>query len=216
MRTRTLNDAIAKDAFVLSLLDLDTSFFSSLTADQLSSLQALLNSTPRILWITHSAQVKSADPDFGLLLGAARCIRQELGIPFATVEVDQFTPMALDAVLDVQEKFRRQISQEHLDARDYEFAIHDGIAYTGRYHWTSMTHMLNARPEKDSPLKLDIATYGAIGSLGWTPDQIAPLGPDEVDVDIRYVGLNFRVCPIFNSLFYFTSLKLTKEYDRIS
>ncbi|KAK1139769.1 Type I Iterative Polyketide synthase (PKS) [Aspergillus melleus] len=192
VQTHTLDQAVAKNALVISLLDLDGPFFKSITADQLSALQTLLTSAPRILWVTHSAQVKSANPDFGLVLGAARCIRQETGIPFATVEVDAFTPSTLDAVLSVQDKFRRQQSQNGLDAKEYEFAVHDEVVYTGRYHWASLTDMLNAQPEQGSSLKLDIATYGAIGSLGWVPDQIDPLGADDVEVDIRYVGLNFR------------------------
>ncbi|PLB49359.1 putative polyketide synthase [Aspergillus steynii IBT 23096] len=192
VNTRFLSDPIPKDAFVISLLDLDNPFFKSMTETQLSSFQSMLASTPRILWITHSAQVRSSNPDFGLLLGVARCIRQEMSVPFATVEVDEFTPEALNAVLGVQEKLRRQVLQEELDARDYEFAIHDGIVHTGRYHWTSMTDMLAARLEQDVPLKLDISPYGAVGSLGWVPGETVPLGADDVEVDIRYVGLNFR------------------------
>lgn len=194
VKAHSLDGPVAKDALVISLLDLDTPFLKSMTTDQLSALQALLAATPRILWVTHSAQVKCADPDFGLVLGAARSIRQELSIPFTTLEVDQFTPSALDAVLSVHEKLRRQQSGDELEAKDYEFVINDGIVYTGRFHWNSLNDMLIARPEQDTPLKLDIASYGAIGSLGWVPDETASLGPDDVEVDIRYVGLNFRVC----------------------
>lgn len=41
-----------------------------------------------MLWITESCQSNCVNLNFGQITGLARCIRSELGVAFATCEVD--------------------------------------------------------------------------------------------------------------------------------
>jgi NADPH:quinone reductase-like Zn-dependent oxidoreductase len=47
--------------------------------------------------------------------------------------------------------------------------------------------------DNEALIKLNIGTYGLIDTLQWSQVAESKLGGDEVEVEVRYVGLNFRV-----------------------
>ncbi|KAF7586509.1 hypothetical protein BBP40_008777 [Aspergillus hancockii] len=165
---------------------------SSLDEKRFAAFKGFVSSSPRILWVTQSLQVGCDDPRYGLVLGVSRTIRQELGHYFGTFEIDCFDNNAIISLVKVYEKFARQYERKDSADLDYEFALHDGTIYIGRFRWSSLTDKLLKIPDPGSPAKLSIRSYGSLDSLYWTPDRISILGPDDLEVDIKYVGLNFR------------------------
>jgi hypothetical protein len=188
-----IEDDIPYKQQVVSLLDLEGPFFVNISEQNWSAFQKLIKSSPRILWVTNSVELSCANPDFSLVMGISRTARQEQEVQFGTLQVDSFDTAAAESLLKVAGKFFKQPSESGLIDADYEFALHDGCIYIPRMQWSSLTDRLLLAPGLDAPVKLDIVSYGAIDSLCWKEAEIDSPGPNEVEVDIKFVGLNFRV-----------------------
>lgn len=183
---------------IISLLDLEGPFFDNISENRYSTLQRYISGcvdTTRILWVTKETQISCEDPRFSLVLGFARTMRYERGLDFGTFEIDRFDSVASDALVTVYEKFKNQKRDSTLNP-EYEFALHDGTVHIGRFHWMSLPDQLLAAPDKDAPKKLSIGAYGVMDTLQWIQVEQYQLEKDQVEVDIQYIGLNFRVCDI--------------------
>ncbi|GAT27795.1 polyketide synthase [Aspergillus luchuensis] len=154
--------------------------------------QSLIKCSPRILWITPSVELGCHDPEFGIVLGASRTVRQEEALHFGTLQIDQFNKTAIRPTLRVCEKFFEATDGQDTTDIDYEFALQNGTVYVPRFHWESLSDCLLREPDPTVPIKLDVSTYGSMNSLGWVEHELGLPGPHEVMVDVSYVGLNFR------------------------
>ncbi|GAB1210492.1 hypothetical protein APSETT445_009286 [Aspergillus pseudonomiae] len=190
----TLNGQVSPTDTVISLLDLNGPFFKGMDENSLSEFKGLVGSSERILWVTKSLQITCDNPDYGLVLGVSRTIKRELGHYFGTFEIDKFDSNAVSALLRVFNKFCQQYHAKDTTDLDYEFALHEGVIHVGRFQWTSLTEKLFSDSAIGLPTKLAVSSPGSLNSLQWTPDgtMTGILGADDTEVDIHYVGLNFR------------------------
>ncbi|KAH1629843.1 hypothetical protein KXX39_003331 [Aspergillus fumigatus] len=178
---------------IVSLLDVQEPFFKSLSETSWKSFQSLVTATPRILWVMPSVELTCQNPDFAIALGVSRTARQEQGLHFGTLQIDEFHASAAAALVKVTERFFSQLDwQTGLRDHEYEFTLHGGQVYTPRFHWTRLEDRLCREPLPNASIKIDVKAYGSMESLYWCEDQPQPLGPDDIEVDIKYVGLNFR------------------------
>ncbi|KAF4767156.1 hypothetical protein HAV15_009313 [Penicillium sp. str.  len=188
----TKGEAIPHGQRVISFLDFESPFFYEMSEEDWMLFQQLMNSTPQILWVTNSVELKCANPNFSLVMGVSRTARQEQEIQFGTFQVDNFDSFAAEALLKVSTKFFKQGDQTGLDDVDYEFALHDGYVYIPRMRWSSLSDRLLYSPNIDVPMKLDIASYGTLDSLSWQGHELDLPEADEIEVEVKFVGLNFR------------------------
>ena len=190
----SLNDSPPTDGFVISLLDLTGPFFNKITTEALAKFQAYMSGLKEtgLLWLTKASQIDCKDPDYALVLGMARTLRSELSLDFFTFEVENFDESSWQALLEVYEKIQQRTKDDELNP-DYEYAFTDGKVMTGRYHWLSVDEELQDTQKLGMPVRLEIGKYGLLDSLSWVPIEHQPLVGDQVEVDIRCVGLNFKV-----------------------
>ncbi|KAJ6082548.1 hypothetical protein N7499_007422 [Penicillium canescens] len=189
-----LGQPIPPGTDVVSLIDLEGPFFSNMSGDRFHQLQLFTTQMThsRILWITESSQMSCNDPRFGLVLGFARTIRHEVMPDFTTFEIDKFDSIGATSVARVLEHVHRQRSCPWVDP-DYEFALRQGVVYVSRANWTSTRESLvAAMPPNNGGKALDIGTYGLLSSLAWCEQDQRPLQDNEIEVDMKYVSLNFR------------------------
>lgn len=191
----TKGEAIPHRQRVISFLDFESPFFYDTSEKDWMAFQDLMKSSPQILWVTHSVELKCANPNFSLVMGVSRTARQEQEIQFGTFQVDNFDSFAAAALLKVSTKFFRQGDRTGLDDVDYEFALRDGCVYIPRIRWSSLSDRLLYSPDIDAPIKLDIASYGTLDSLSWREHELGSPEADEIEVEVKFVGLNFRVSP---------------------
>ena len=179
---------------VISLLDLTSPFFDEISSEKLSAFQQYVQNlkSSGILWVTRSAQVGCKDPRYGQVLGVARTIRSELLIDFATFEIDEVDSCALQCFFEVFCKFQRRVKGPQHDP-DYEFALFEGSIQIPRFHWIPVLEQLSAISEHELPRKLEIGKLGFLQSLRWVQDKPIHLADDQVEVEPRAVGLNFKV-----------------------
>lgn len=190
----TLESLPPADEDVIAFLDLEGPFFDAISKENYDAfIQYLSSRKGRTLWVTRPTQMSCKDPRFGFVLGLARTIRYEAMLDFGTLEIDNFDATAAKRVVDVYEKFARQHSTDHQDP-ECEFSLHQGTIYTARFHWMPLEQQQLPSPETDIPKSLEVASPGDLHSLAWAEKDVGELGPDEVEVNITHVGLNFRVC----------------------
>lgn len=177
----------------ISTIDLEGPFFNEISEEDYKTFLVYLakfKSESGMLWLTRPAQIDCTDPAYGIGSGYIRSIRIELGIDFWTLELDSLNSSATTAAMAVCRKFRqRSPSNETIDS---EYAVKNGTVYTGRYHWVSTEEELRYEQNSD-PKKLLLGQPGVLSSMELVHcDAVEPLD-DEVEVDVRYMGVNFRV-----------------------
>lgn len=193
MQWSALGEQIEPEQDAISLIDLDGPFFHSMSETDYSQLKGLLASTKNMLWVTKSIQMKCEDPAYGLVLGLARTARLEEIGDFGTFEVDEFNDSAADALVKVFINFQQQRQVKDWQWKDYEFALHDGAIYVPRLHWNRIRDYLFTPAPDAIPRTLDVGIYGVLETIRWAPKRMQPLKPDEIEVKMSYIGMNFRV-----------------------
>ncbi|KAF4244021.1 hypothetical protein CNMCM8980_010357 [Aspergillus fumigatiaffinis] len=185
---------------IVSLLDLEVPFFDGITKENLALfLQTVKDhSTSNFLWVTHAAQIRPQDPRFAQVLGMARTLRSELGISFATLEMQDFGPGAMEAICLLLRNIQQRRTAEPTEAAsefdpDQEFAWTDGVIHVSRMHWLSIPKALTHHGGDFSTATLEIGRPGLLNTLRWVPQPMKkPLQPDEVRVKTMSVSMNFR------------------------
>ncbi|EHA26223.1 hypothetical protein ASPNIDRAFT_171221, partial [Aspergillus niger ATCC 1015] len=192
----TLHDTLPKDQWIISLLDLDGPYLNNLSEERYLALQSFLMTADNshIIWVTNTSQMACADPRYGLIFGLTRTLRHETATGISLFETDSYTQPAAGALFHVFNKLQR--TRQCPDARpaDSEFSFFEGVIHVGRCHWMH-TKQITPRPETPCPRKLDVSSVGLIDTAHWVPvdGHQGELETGQVEVDVHYVGLNFRV-----------------------
>ncbi len=196
---------------IIACVDLETRFFDQemLSEKTFSAFQALLrhlkDGNARILWLSRPYQVRCRDPRGAQALGVIRTVRNELGLPIFTLEVD-FEREQLHAASLItsilEQKIRGALPRDNLNP-DREFAIDNGTVLVGRYHPFSLTSALTppthpanhttATSTTPTAKTVHIGNPGDLSTLHWrTAPLPTTLPPDAVEVKVHAAGLNFH------------------------
>ncbi|GAB1218268.1 hypothetical protein ATERTT37_007522 [Aspergillus terreus] len=180
---------------IISVIDLEGPFLHDISEDDFNKLKSFIASieSSRVLWITRSVQATCVDPRFGLLPGLIRNIRCEVTPHVAILELDTIDNSSLRPAIDVYDKLL-SFKEGSGDAPEYEFCFKDGVLQVPRFHWSSFNDQMKSSRGLEGARCLDIDLYAMLDTLVWTCSALKEesLGKDEVEVDIKYVGLNFR------------------------
>ncbi|PWY84422.1 polyketide synthase [Aspergillus eucalypticola CBS 122712] len=168
VQTFRLGDELPQSQDIISLLDCTRPFFEDIDAARFAAFQHLLNT----------------------VIGAARSIRSEMLVDFATCEVDDIRS-SLDKIIDVYSKFHTRAKDESLNP-DYEYTIVGGTVSVGRIFPFSLKDDLAVVTEPDDWVALDMEKPSRLSSLHWKASKGRPLAGDEVEVEIYAAGLNFK------------------------
>ena len=179
---------------IISLLDVESPFLMSATETSFAAFKSFITRCQGngLLWITKAAQIECRDPNYSLVLGMARTLRNELGMEFATCELENFENAdSLSAAIQVLGEFGLRIRDLENDP-NLEYAYADGRVQIGRVHPIKVSKQLEAATHDCQPRKLAIGRPGILQSLFWKQDESTELEGDCVEVEVRVVGLNFR------------------------
>lgn len=178
---------------IVSLLDLGSPFFDEISQHSFNLFRDFINgATPKsILWVTRHIQMECKDPRWSQTLALARSVRLESSIPFATVEMDPPSQLMSHLLVKVHQRFQSRLSSG--PEPDYEYSIKGGSVYTCRYHPTDLSERAATLRCPSSARKLSIESTGLLDTLQWVQHEPQLPGPGEVEIEVRYVALNFRV-----------------------
>ncbi|GFF81102.1 polyketide synthase, putative [Aspergillus udagawae] len=182
------------DQDLISFVDLDGLLLKDPTEKDwdllLQTIQSLQEAS--VLWLTPSAQVNAKHPHAALILGVARTIRSEMDMPLATLELENIdTSEAAGAALNVFRRVQRcKDEMAELDP-DMEFAWVNGAVHIGRFHWYPIPSALKATAASPDTKALAISKRGLLQTLRWIGRPLPELPADQVQVEMKAVGLNF-------------------------
>lgn len=192
------------------LEELEQPFLWDLSSNAYAALQRLLTSSKGVLWITGGGGASTPKPEHAVIDGLSRVLRNENPErPFLTLALDSegdITKKQLQYICDI---FR--MTRSDFNSLDYEpgFVEYDGFLNIPRVvpdsqlsqelFQRSLPRRSVVQSVADSPpLRMAIESPGLIDTLHFVEDDgyRCTLGPDDVEVEVRAIGLNFRDCLI--------------------
>ena len=182
---------------IIAILDLASPFFSSLDQNKFALFQRLINAAKEgscgVLWLTGSCQIGDVtNPDYAPILGAARVLRNDVQLDFATLELDGFE-VATKAVPVVFAQFQKRISETDIDT-EHEWAYVDGRALISRYFYVKIDHERESTlPAESFVRRLSQRKPGVLNSLYWKALAAPALQDDEVRIEVKATGVNSKV-----------------------
>ncbi|KAL6718615.1 hypothetical protein ACLMJK_002849 [Lecanora helva] len=189
---------VPTNAECICLVELEESLLQGIRQEDFPKLQQLVSRPSKLLWIT-----RANAPSGALAVGLARSIRNEdAGKELRTLSVQE------ESIVDT-DRLAQSIAQLAASkTQDSEFKMDDGVLHTcrvvqdirldkrvsqtlaesrDRVEHIPLDHAVNAQ-------KLAVRHLGTLDSLCLEEDDLAllDLGDDEVEIEVKATGLNFR------------------------
>lgn len=197
------NTAETSQSVCIFLFEVQRPFLHDISEAAYFFLQRLISSCQTLLWVTRE---NTEDPVNQLVQGFARCVREEnraLRFITASLEHSKGTASMVESILRI---FQNAILDAS-NSSEQEFVEKDGTLTVSRVieagsinqhihqKTTVQSPKLRALGEGHlHPVKLGIAAPGMLDTLEFVDDLQAhlPLPDDEVEIEIKASGLNFR------------------------
>lgn len=189
-----LGDELPESQDIISVLDESAPFFENTSETHFKAFQQLLAKLGKsgLLWVTRPSQMQCNDPRYAQVIGAARSIRNEEFLDFATCEVDNLES-SLDTIIDVFTHFQRRQENE-VFRPDFEYAIFNGIVHVPRIYPFSFKDESLSGSSADSRVSLEAEKPGRLSSLGWVSRGAKELVGNQIEVQVFAAGLSSKVC----------------------
>lgn len=194
-------------------LDLKRPFLESLNPEEFAGLQHLIRHSQNVVWLTRTVDDGSSSPAYNMVTGLARVSHAEhegtrflrIGIePGPTHEPTQ------EQIQGLIQAIQQMLAADSADTFEMEFEQRDGLFQIPRLQLDTacqeaIHESLYPQASRDIPwqnasvpLKLTTEIPGLLESLRFVEDasQHFPLPEDEVEIEVRAVGLNFKDCLI--------------------
>ncbi|KAI5460920.1 hypothetical protein BGZ63DRAFT_445899 [Mariannaea sp. PMI_226] len=207
----TLSDLVEKELIndtCISLVDLEgTPVLANLTEEQYKSVNHIIATSDGVLWLSGDFE---KHPEQHMIAGLIRTVRWERDLDspnLVTLAIAEPRPSEGALVESILSVFKRQyVDDLDQDSRNAEYLLKDDEILTSRLidarkinnfvHTTFTTADPKMGPlgEAGRPIMLDTSSPGSLSALHFATDPVwhRPMGENEVEVEIRAVGLNFR------------------------
>ena len=201
---------IQQGARIIVLADLVGSFLKELDTKALESLKNLFRKAASLVWVTAGSLMKGVKPEDAVVGGLMRAIITEMPhVKIATIDLDvgydQISQDIADLVLSKENELQNAGNQP--GAHDSEYALNDGVLHISRLipddalnqRYLEQEGSVKAtelvRLEEAKPLAIGFDQAGLLSSLYFKEDQVFQnsLLDDEVEIEVRAVGLNVKV-----------------------
>jgi hypothetical protein len=179
---------------VLSLLDLDHPFLHDAGEAEFKAFVKFVHQVKEtgLLWVTGACQVSCRDPKYALIHGVARVCRTEMSMDFGVLELESFNNDALNVVPNVFREFDARLHETDVDPT-LEWAYAYGRVLISRYHFIDISEKMKSIEDPTAVRKLEMHRPGLASTLYWKQVENPPLGDNDVEFEVRAVGLNFKV-----------------------
>ncbi|OBT66706.1 Type I Iterative Polyketide synthase (PKS) [Pseudogymnoascus sp. 23342-1-I1] len=200
-----LND---KSCLVLLEVEQGVSFLPEISELDWLAVKRIILESRDTTWVSRGGTVNSENPSSNLMTGMARSIRSENPqLSLATVDLDYTKPLDTEGTVAAIVKIFTTIANSANAAKpDWEFAIRDDrpmvqrILLENKMNEMIASHHITPKAEEapfkqeGRPLTLKIGTPGRLDTLRFDDDEdaSAALFPDEVEIEVKGAGLNFK------------------------
>ncbi|KAJ8116684.1 hypothetical protein OPT61_g1936 [Boeremia exigua] len=198
--------SIHPDDCIIVLFELGCSRLRYMTESEFGNLKSLVQKGKNILWLTDTMVEDEQSMFAGISTGFLRTIRSEsTNSRIVTLALKRQSTGSFSGVLSgvnhVVTVFKRSFEESCIEA---EYFIEDDKIHIERLREEELTNtsMINTSYPSltsgrwgDGPaLKFDVGTRGTLDTLRFVEDQVLQeeLGPNDVEIDAKAWGLNFR------------------------
>ncbi|KAI4247300.1 MAG: hypothetical protein LQ352_006197 [Teloschistes flavicans] len=194
---------------IIVLADLLDSFLMTMDEADLASLRTLFGKASSLVWVTAGGLIEGSRPENALIVGLMRAIITEMPhVKIMTIDLEaDYDPLSqslADTILSKEDALQ-QIN-EHTEAVDAEYSYKDGLLHCSRLIPDTALNERFLQQEgsvKDTelvplqgqgPLGIGFDQAGLLSSLYFKQDSAfdTPLKAEEIEVEVRAVGLNTK------------------------
>ncbi|KAL9581646.1 MAG: hypothetical protein Q9212_003778, partial [Teloschistes hypoglaucus] len=192
----------------IMIRDLETPLLPDIDSESFSALQRLLTCAGRILWVTRGGNDSVSSVYHAMADGLCRTSCEE-NQSVSLVKLALATTKQASAATDIAHivnVFRSSTWGHESGTIEPELLEMDGLLHINRTRVADKLddHIFERTTEPvrlqefgaGFPLKLNVKTPGLLDSMEFIEDQDAekPLAPEEVLIEVRAIGLNFKDC----------------------
>ncbi|KAK4675952.1 Type I Iterative PKS [Podospora pseudoanserina] len=197
-----LGEELPPNMLVISTLDHESPFFEDISPTRFQAFQRLCEGykSEELLWLMPLTSSPGCEnPRAGQTPGALGVFRNENSLPFFTLEIADDEPDFARLVIDVLKKIVERDDGRRVE-EDRVFVVRGGLVQVPRLESISIltdttTESHSSASNTDAIAKrLELGQVGALSSLRWKTYLVDRdgLGPDEVALETKAVGLNFK------------------------
>ena len=201
---KEISSGMLNHRICVSLLEVETFLLKDIKAEEFETLQCILESAASLLWVTRRGDQSLELPANGMVTGLFRCIRCENGSA-ALITVGLESPLSVNRVAGHVMRIVANISTLPSHQGETEYEERDGRLCINRV--TAANHLnrsIHPKPierssqqkfgHEDRALALRVGTTGLLDTLDFVQDTQSEqrMAPDEVEVKVKAVGVNFK------------------------
>ncbi len=187
------------------LLELVQPVLSDIKPELFEKLQRLLCSTVDVLWVSSGGESSSPSPHMSLSDGLLRVLMSEDDRKSChLLSLQENT--SPDHMRNQVTKLINLLPLPGKESLDTEYREQQGLLHIGRLmsssqlnkhiaiQTTPKQHKIQGFKSAGVPLHLDALSSGLVPGFKFIEDPIAtqPLGPDEIEIEVKCAGVNFR------------------------
>lgn len=194
-----------EQAFCIFLPELETPFLNSVQYDDFADLKRLIMVATGILWVTSDGGENTRRPEMGLVTGFGRSMCSEnSNKKFITVALESV--LSAVGVAETLLQIYRSTSTDLQEGQETEYMERDGalcinrIVEANELNDLIFSAVVPQEPEMrkfgqqpERALALTISSPGLLNTLRFVDDMVdSPLAPEEIEISVRAVGVNFK------------------------
>lgn len=179
------------------VLQTGTKSLRDLTTDEFEVIKKILLNASNLLWV-----YRLDNPDGQMIVGLTRSLRSETLAKVATlglesVDLEKPTGPVMAAIDALWPAHGTACKDFEFRAQGLELfvprAVDDDAANQFVYNETQ-EKTISTQPfhQPGRRLKLDIGSPGSLDTLYFTDETVGPLGDDEIEIEVKATGLNFK------------------------
>jgi NADPH:quinone reductase-like Zn-dependent oxidoreductase/SAM-dependent methyltransferase len=202
------SSANIEGAHCILLGELESPVLFNMRAEELEALKKIVQAAKSIIWATKGGGSGSSPPDYGLVQGLSRVIRQEHpDLSLITLALDPATenPCASYAGT-IARVCHNLLDNANNHSVEPEYVEKEGCLHISRvvrapkvneHIFRTTNYPLQPRAFGEGrPLKISVRTPGLLDSIEFHEDNEPnePLGSDQIEILVQAVGVNFKEC----------------------
>jgi NADPH:quinone reductase-like Zn-dependent oxidoreductase/aryl carrier-like protein len=175
---------------------------SNIDATTFDSLRQMLLAARKVLWV-YKEGPGDFDVEGSMVVGFTRTIRSETSANIISLGLQgTIDKTAIKNILDVLSKTSADSTSPHKDDKEFILKgdkllvprVVDDEELNVRLHQESQDSVVYQQPfaQPGRRLKMTIATLGSLDSFYFIDDEPKPLGDDEVEIEVKATGMNFK------------------------
>ncbi|KAF4628668.1 hypothetical protein G7Y89_g9483 [Cudoniella acicularis] len=190
---------------VIFLLELERPILLDLTTENYSKLQHILTSSKDIVWVSSGGGATTKNSAYGMIDGFSRALRNEnVDVPLTVIALEiqgsGIDTYQLQKIRQISLRLDDQVYEpEYLQIGDVFMIprVKPCSHLTEDIHQRSLPQQASTQEVGESPpVKLAIGSLGLLETLHFIEDKetALPLAPDEVEVEVKVIGLSLKDC----------------------